>query len=129
VGRINEEIALTVVQFAEHIPARAIVSFTRTGGTPRRLSQYRPAVPLLAICNNDMVARQLLLHFGVHPIVLHQYGSDEPDFSVLVAAAQDTLRSKYNLQPGDAIVVTAGVDWPSGGTNVLRVMVEELDTT
>jgi pyruvate kinase len=129
VGRINEEIALTVVQFAEHIPARAIVSFTRTGGTPRRLSQYRPAVPLLAICNNDAVARQLLLHYGVHPIVLHQYGSDEPDFSVLVDAARNTLRAKYNLQPGDAIVVTAGVDWPSGGTNVLRVMVEELDTT
>jgi len=126
VGRINEEIALTAVQFAEHIPARAIVSFTRTGGTPKRLSQYRPAVPLLAICNNETVARRLLLHYGVHPIILRKL--NDPDFEAIVEAARSTLKSNYNLQPGDAIVVTAGVDWPRGGTNAIRVMVEELDT-
>ncbi len=126
VGRINEEIALTAVQFAEHIPARAIVSFTRTGGTPMRLSQYRPSVPLLAICNNETIARRLLLHYGVHPIILRQL--KDPDFETIVEAARSTLKSNYNLQPGDAIVVTAGVDWPRGGTNAIRVMVEELDT-
>jgi pyruvate kinase len=127
VGRINEEFALTAVQFAEHIPARAVVCFTRTGGTPQRLSQYRPSVPLLAVCNQDSVARRLLLHFGVHPIVLRRYKGADPDFDDLVAAARSTLKENYGLAPGDAIVVSAGVNWPRGGTNIVRVMVEALE--
>jgi len=128
VGRINEEFALTAVQFAEHIPARAVICFTRTGGTPRRLSQYRPAPPLLAVCNDETVARRLLLHFGVHPIVVRAYTGSDSDFGVLIADAREALRRDYQLKPGDAIVVTAGMDWPRGGTNVIRVMVEDLET-
>jgi len=128
VGSINEEFALTAVQFAEHIPARAVICFTRSGGTPRRLSQYRPAVPLLAVCNQEAVARRLLLHYGVHPVVVRAYSGSAADFGTLVADARETLRRDYHLDSGDAIVVTAGMNWPRGGTNIIRVMVEDLET-
>lgn len=127
IGRINEEFALTAVQFGEHIPARAVVSATRSGGTPRRQSRYRPAIPLLAVCNNDRVARSLLLCYGVHPIVLRDYAANLEGRSLLVELARETLRRDYGLCGGDAIVLTAGIDWPRGGTNSLRVLVEDLE--
>ena len=127
IGRVNEQFALTAVQFAERIPAKAVVSFTRTGGTPRRLARYRPTVPLIAVCNSESVARQLLLSYGVHPIVLRSYEGEEPDLRSLVRTARASLHEHYGLESGDAIVVTGGIDWPSGGTNALRVMVEDLE--
>ncbi len=127
IGRINEEFALTAVQFAEHIPATAVVSFTRSGGTPRRLSRYRSAVPLLAVCSDDRVARSLLLCYGVHPIVVRDFDVDRDGTSPMVDAARDVLRTRYGLTPGDALVLTDGFNWPRGGTNSLRVLVEDLD--
>lgn len=127
IGRINEEFALTAVQFAEHIPAKAVVSFTRSGGTPRRLSRYRPGVPLLAMCGSERIARRLLLHYGVHPIVLRDFDADKHELGIMIDAARDLLRSDLGLTPGDALVVTAGQDWPRGGTNVIRVIVEDIE--
>ena len=127
IGRINEEFALTAVQFGEHIPARAVVSATRSGGTPRRQSRYRPAIPLLAVCSDDHVARSLLLCYGVHPVVLRDYHASVEGRSRMVELARQTLRRDYGLRSGDAIVLTAGIDWPRGGTNTLRVLVEDLE--
>ncbi len=127
IGRINEEFALTAVQFAEHIPAHAVVSATRTGGTARRQSRYRPAVPLLAICTDERVARRLLVCYGVHPVVLRDYDANVEGRGRLMELARTTLRRDYGLQRGDAMVLTAGIDWPRGGTNTLRVLIEEYE--
>jgi pyruvate kinase len=126
VGRINEEMALTAVQFAEHIPARAVVSFTRTGGTLRRMSRYRPGVPLIGVCKNAQVARGLLIYYGVHPIVMHR-NEDDPSITKLVKASRPFLRKYFELTPGDALVVTCGIDWARGGTNAIRVVVDDID--
>ena len=32
---------------------KAIVAFTETGGTPKRLCKFRPSVPIIAVANND----------------------------------------------------------------------------
>ena len=125
IGRINEEFALTAVQFAEHIPAHAVIAATRTGGTARRQSRYRPAVPLLAICTSDLVARQLLACYGVHPVVLYDYDATVDGRGRLLDVVRTTLRRDYGLRRGKALVFTAGIDWPRGGTNTLRVLVEQ----
>jgi pyruvate kinase len=126
VGRINEEMALTAVQFAEHIPARAVVSFTRSGGTLKRMSRYRPGVPLIGVCKTPQVARALLINYGVHPIVMRR-DDDDPSISKLVKASRPFLKKYFELTPGDALVVTCGIDWARGGTNAIRVVVEDVD--
>ncbi len=125
IQRINDAFAYTAVQFAEHLPARAIVCFTRTGRTPERLSHNRPTVPLLAFCSNERVARQQLLFYGLHPILLKDFDADKQKLAHMVAHARVILREQYNMLPGDAIVVTAGIDWPKGGTNALQVLIED----
>lgn len=127
ISRINEEFALTAVLFAERIPAKAVVTFTRSGGTPRRLSRHRSAVPLLAVCQSERVARSLLLCYGVHPVVMNDFDVDVDGPSRMIKVARRVLRANYGLTPGDALVITAGVDWPKGGTNSIRVLVEDVD--
>ncbi len=123
--RINEAFSATAVQFAEHLPAKAIVCFTRTGRTPERLSRYRPSVPLLAFCGSARAARALLLYFGVHPVVMTGFDADREKLQRMVHAAREILYRQYGMSRGDAIVVTAGIDWPKGGTNALQVLIED----
>ncbi len=123
--RINEAFSATAVQFAEHLPAKAIVCFTRTGRTPERLSRHRPSVPLLAFCSSTRAARALLLYFGVHPVVMTGFDADREKLQRMVHAAREILYRQYGMSRGDAIVVTAGIDWPKGGTNALQVLIED----
>ena len=123
--RINEAFSATAVQFAEHLPAKAIVCFTRTGRTPERLSRHRPSVPLLAFCGSARAARALLLYFGVHPMVMTGFDDDREKLQHMVHAARGILYRQYGMSRGDAIVVTAGIDWPKGGTNALQVLIED----
>lgn len=123
--RINEAFSATAVQFAEHLPAKAIVCFTRTGRTPERLSRHRPSVPLLAFCSSARAARALLLYFGVHPVVMTGFDADREKLQRMVHAAREILYRQYGMHRGEAIVVTAGIDWPKGGTNALQVLIED----
>ena len=123
--RINEMFAVTAVQFAGQLRARAIVCFTRTGRTPERLSRHRPAEPILAFCPTAAVARQLLLYSGVHPIVLPDFDADKQKLSVMVESARRVLHASYGMAVGDALVVTAGIGWPHGGTNAVQVLIED----
>jgi pyruvate kinase len=123
--RITEAFSATAVQFAEHLPAKAIVCFTRTGRTPERLSRHRPSVPLLAFCSTTRSARSLLLYYGVHPVVMSGFDADREKLQRMVAAARVILHAQYGMTRGDAIVVTAGIDWPRGGTNALQVLIED----
>jgi len=46
--------------------------YALTGGTVTRLTKYRPPKPLVAFARDERVARDLLFHFGVHPLVIRQ---------------------------------------------------------
>jgi pyruvate kinase len=122
--RINEAFAVTAVQFAEHLPARAVVCFTRTGRTPERLSRQRPTVPVLAFCSTPHVARTLLLYYGLHPVLLAGIDPDSQK-RVMVDSARELLHRLYGMSRGEAIVLTAGIDWVKGGTNAVQVLVED----
>ncbi len=122
--RINDAFALTAVQFAEHLPARAIICSTRTGRTPERLSRYRPTVPVLAFVYSEAVARALLFYYGVHPVLLQLHESERQK-SEMIDLARSILRRQYGMTAAEPLVVTAGMDWPKGGTNVLQVLIED----
>lgn len=125
IERINGEFAHTAAQFAEALPAFAIACFSRTGRTPERISRYRPAVPILALCATERVARQCLLFWGLHPVLLAGFDVKRDRMSMMSHIARGILREDYGMGAGDALVVTAGVDWPKGGTNALQVLIED----
>ena len=60
-------------QVAETISAQAIVTFTASGSTSLRASRERPPVPILALTPSEVVARNLALAWGVHPIKVDRF--------------------------------------------------------
>jgi pyruvate kinase len=114
-------IAAATVEAVRLLGAPAIITFTITGGTTRLVSSYRPPVPILGVCDDELIWRQLALVWGVHPILFQ----DEPGYDSMLDCARRYLIDQRMAQPGQRVVVTAGVPFHvSGTTNMMRV--EEL---
>jgi pyruvate kinase len=114
-------IAAATTEAVRLLGAPAVVTFTMTGGTTRLVSSYRPPVPILGVTDQDRTWRQLALVWGVHPVMCHS----EVNYENMLGAAREYLIRNRIAQPGQRVVVTAGVPFHvRGTTNMLRV--EEL---
>ncbi|QSB16389.1 pyruvate kinase [Natronosporangium hydrolyticum] len=103
---------------ARSIGASALVAFTQTGDTVRRLSRLHCELPLLAFTPDDDVRNQLSLSWGVAayqaPLVHH---TDE-----MFRQVDQEMLALGQGQPGDIVVIVAGSPpGTPGSTNTLRV--------
>jgi pyruvate kinase len=71
---VNVAIAHAAWQAANDIRAAAILCCTKTGATARKMSSFRPLVPLFGMSADRRALRQLALCWGVHPLYLPQTG-------------------------------------------------------
>jgi len=111
-------IARATAEVGAIVGARALVAFTMTGETARRLARYRSPIPLLAFTTEPATRSQLALTWGVEtfisPTVHH---TDD-----MVHVVDSTLVSLNRCAIGDKIVIVAGSPPGSPGkTNALRV--------
>jgi len=112
--KTDELISYSACHIAYSLEARAIVAFTQSGSTARRVSKYRPEMPILAITPDGNICRRLLLHWGVHPIYI-----PEQD---LFATGVQLAREMKIARPGDLIIITGGIPiGMAGSTNLLKV--------
>jgi pyruvate kinase len=111
-------IARAAAEVGAIVGAKALVAFTMTGETVRRLARYRSPIPLLAFTTDPAVRSQLALTWGVEtfiaPTVRH---TDE-----MVHEVDAALIRLGRCSIGDKIVIVAGSPPGSPGkTNALRV--------
>jgi pyruvate kinase len=105
-------------EIGEVLGAKALVAFTQTGDTVRRLARHHSSIPLLAFTPEPSVRTQLALTWGVEtfitPTVQH---TDD-----MVRQVDSSMRQHGRGQPGDLVVIVAGSP-PStpGSTNLIRV--------
>jgi pyruvate kinase len=112
-------VAAAAAGLAEAIGAKAIVGFTSSGTTVARISRKRPSLPILAITPDLGVARRMALMWGAHSVA----SEDIHSYEEMVKIAEATVRSEDFAQPGDLVVVVAGIPFgQSGSTNNLRVI-------
>ena len=102
---IATSIAKSAFLLAENIEASAILTPTLRGNTPKLISKYRPQQAIIAATPEERVQRNLLLYWGVHPIL----NSQESDSPVMVNnALRSALRKKY-IHNNDRVVTVAGI--------------------
>jgi pyruvate kinase len=96
----------------------AIVVFTSSGSSARLVSRYRPPVPIYAVTPSEIAARQLLIHYGVFPILAPEVGSTDE----MLAQMDRVLIERSHLREGDIVVFVAGqpVGRP-GTTNLMKL--------
>ena len=113
-----EIIAASACEAARTAGVAAIGVFTASGAAARLISRLRPSVPIYAFTPSRAVARELLLSFGVHPVL----GATVDSTDQMLELVERTLLERGWLKAGDGVVVVAGqpVAQP-GTTNFLKL--------
>ncbi|MFW5417450.1 pyruvate kinase [Nocardiopsis sp. CNT-189] len=111
-------IARAAAEVGATVGAKALVAFTMSGETARRLARYRSPIPLIAFTTQTTTKGRLSLQWGVDaycvPWVDH---TDE-----MVRQVETELLDMGIYQKGDKVVVVAGSPpGTPGSTNSLRV--------
>ncbi|MCU0619183.1 MAG: pyruvate kinase [Gemmatimonadaceae bacterium] len=115
---VAEAIASAVNAAVKMLHAPAIVCFTKSGSTARVVSSMRPDVPVLACTDLVRTWRQLALVWGVLPELTPRHETYEG----LVEEGLAGIRRRNLADPGEHIVVTAGVPFDvPGTTNFMRI--------
>ena len=113
-----EAVAHASVETATDLSAAAIVAPTVSGDTARTIARFRPHCPIVAVTPSPITQRQLMLVWGVYPLLAHR--SDNTD-QVIESAIEAAQRYGY-LAEGDVAIVTGGsVGFGVGTTNLMKV--------
>jgi pyruvate kinase len=114
----DDAISYAACHTAHQLGAAAIIAFTSSGSTARRVAKYRPKVPILAITPSQVTQRQLSLSWGVRAFQI-----PEPSKIAMLFARGARVAKRTGLaQDGDLVVITGGVPiGVSGSTNLLKV--------
>jgi len=105
-------------QIASTVSATAMVCYTSSGSTARRIARERPPVPLLAMSASMTTARRLGLLWGTHAVHTRDVASFE---EMVEKGKRMALRHKL-ASGGERVVLMAGIPFgTAGSTNVLHV--------
>jgi pyruvate kinase len=119
-GSTGAAMAHAAAAIAEQVGARAILAFTESGATARRVSKARPAVPVIAASPHVEVLRRTALYAGVVPLEV-AHGADTDD---MIAKGTSAAVAAGLVRPGDRIAFVAGVPvGQPGQTNLVKVEV------
>ena len=115
---ISDSVARAACLLAEKVEAKAILTSTHSGFTARQISRFRPKAPIVATTPFDIISKQLLLSWGVIPILVTPVASTDG----LMAEAIDAACRQGYVSDGDLVVITAGVPvGKSGTTNLIKI--------
>ncbi|OQW77374.1 MAG: pyruvate kinase [Proteobacteria bacterium ST_bin13] len=114
-----DALAEAAKNIAHTVSAAAIICFTTSGSTARRVARERPSVPLLVLTPRQETARRLGLLWGAHAV----FTKDVESFEAMVAKAKRMALRHHLAKAGDRVIVIAGVPFRTpGSTNVLHVV-------
>ncbi|WP_066780919.1 pyruvate kinase [Sphingomonas sp. CCH5-D11] len=114
-----DALAEAAKNIAATISAKAIICFTTSGSTARRVARERPSVPLLVLTPKLSTARRLGLLWGTHAV----HTRDVDSFEEMVAKAKRMALRQGVVKAGDRVIIMAGIPFRTpGATNVLHVV-------
>ncbi len=117
-GTVNDAIGIAVAQTALALDnVVAVIAFTESGGTARRICKFRPSVPILAITDHLDTCYRLAYYNGVFPA----YREDVTDYTKYDSVAVEVAKAN-GFTSGQQIIITSGWAQQHGTTNSLRII-------
>ncbi|MCZ2524286.1 pyruvate kinase [Streptomyces sp. HB2AG] len=111
-------VARAAAELGDFLNAKALVAFTVSGDTARRLCRYRSPIPVLAFTTDAATRAQLALSWGVEAFV----APFVKDTDAMVAQVDHDLTRLGRFEEGDTVIVTAGSPpGTPGSTNMVQV--------
>lgn len=111
---VGDMISINVIEAAKGLQAKMILTPTHTGGTPRRVSRFKPRSWIIAFCRDKHVHGFLNISYGVYPILVE----DPFDQAFLFRYLKDNGLARK----GDRVVITEMVSpGQEGGVDFLGI--------
>lgn len=117
---VTTEVAIAAATTAavKMLASPLVVVFTKSGFSARVVASHRPGVPILVLTDIERTYMQLALVWGVVPVLVQHCNTYEE----MIALARKAVVEHELAQPGDRMVVTAGVPFDvPGTTNLMKV--------
>jgi pyruvate kinase len=113
-----DAIARAAFALSDQTPVKHLVVLTKTGGSAQRIAKYRPRPQIIAVCENERIARMMGLSWGVEAVVL-DYAND-PD-EAFRGAGESIIESGLGERGEFALIVgSIPVFKQAGRTNLVH---------
>lgn len=89
---------------AMKLNARAIVTYTESGSTPRIVSSFSPKCPIYAITDDKKVWRQLNLQWNVYPILVDK----NINVDKMIHDGIEILKKENKVEKDDIVIIAGG---------------------
>lgn len=123
---ISSAIGYASVTSASNLNAKCIVTPSVSGATARVVSKFKPKADIIGVTPNESTLRRMQIYWGVTPIKSFKVDTTEDIYD----GAVDLLQAKQMIEPGDIVVMTAGIPSPNvrkssrdGVSNMMRIAV------
>ena len=114
-----DALAHACMTIADTVPVSAIVVFTDSGSSARRIARERPSVPVMVLTPSTRAARKVALLWGAHAVTTRDIGSFE---EMIGKGRRMALRHGFG-DAGGRVIMVAGVPFGQpGATNLLHVV-------
>ena len=118
INNLAEALSHSACTLAHDIGAKVIVVCTRTGGTARMVSRFRPMIDIIGMTTNERAYRKLGMSWGIIPIMSEEFYSVD----VLFHYAKRAAIGSGLVSKGDKIVLTGGTpNGKSGNSSLINV--------
>ena len=115
----TDAITLAAYSIAKKSNAKAIITFSVSGRTTRRMARERAPVQIVGLSPKIDTTRRMQLYWGVNSCYSNE---DAQNAQEMVKIACSIVKNKKLVEPGDSVVISAGVPFGSAGTtNLLRL--------
>ena len=114
---IQDAIGIAISDATQTLNIAAIVVFTQGGTTARRISKYRPSVPIYAVTFTKNTLHKLESYWGVKPI----FSRIQNDMTNDDALASSVAKSE-GIKPGSLIIISAGYPTGEGSANLMKIV-------
>lgn len=111
-------LAKSLVASAQMLPIKAIILDTQTGRTGRYVSEFRPKIPILAMCYNEHTMRELAVAYDVYPFYLEKQNSKDQ----FAKRALKILLDKELIHKGDLIGIIGGNYTDESGATFMEII-------
>ena len=111
-------LAKSLVASAQMLPIKAIILDTQTGRTGRYVSEFRPKIPILAMCYNEHTMRELAIAYDVYPFYLEKQNSKDQ----FAKRALNILTEKELIHKGDLIGIIGGNYTDESGATFMEII-------
>ena len=126
---ISSAIGFSTVATADNLDAKCIVAPTMSGATAKVVSKFKPRADVIGVSPDEATLRRMQIYWGVRPLKSIPLKSMED----VCENALEMVKAKQYVEPGDIVVLTAGLPAPMGsysyagnsGSNMMRIAVIE----